>query len=504
MGRCPRLVIAGTGSGVGKTSLALGLVRALSRHGLRVQTFKVGPDFLDPSYLTLASGRPCYNLDGWMTGRPYVQGLFARTTRDADIAIIEGVMGLFDGASPSSLEGSTAEIAAWLGAPVLLTVNTHGVARSLAAIVKGYAEFEPSVRLAGVIANQSGSERHKAWLAEALGSSKLPPLVGAIPRGALPALQSRHLGLVTADTQILPQETLDELAAACERHLDLDLLVRLAGSAGEGEGEAPAEPPSRVWDGSAGASPSPQSEVRIGIARDEAFHFYYPDNLELLAECGAELVEFSPIRDQCLPSGLAGIYLGGGYPEVHAEALSANQSFLADIRAFAASGRCLYAECGGLMYLGRALATLDGKRLALAGVVPIETAMLKSLRSLGYVEVTPMPGSIWSPGAEQPETTRPPEGGTPNEDRLKAGLQTNAPLSLRGHEFHYSRVTIDESAAEGWHPAYQVRRRRSPAAESDGFCKGAIVASYVHLHFASCQQAARHFVDRCRESLRGA
>jgi len=470
--RCPRLVIAGTGSGVGKTSLSLGLARALTRHGLRVQTFKVGPDFLDPSYLTLASGRPCYNLDGWMTGQPYVRQLFARATRDADIAVIEGVMGLFDGASPSSLEGSTAEIALWLEAPVLLAVNTHGVARSLAAIAKGYAEFEPSIRLAGVIANQSGSERHRSWLSEALSSAKLPPLVGCMPRGALPTLHSRHLGLIAADPQVLPQETLDQLATACEGHLDLELLVRLASSAGEIE-DAEASPPI------AEQTPSPP-KVRIGLARDAAFHFYYPDNLELLAECGAELVEFSPIKDPSLPSGLAGLYLGGGYPEVHAEALSANRSLLEDIRSFAAAGRCIYAECGGLMYLGRALTTLDGSRLALAGVLPIETAMLKSLRSLGYVEVTPASDSLWCQGNGED---------TP---------------SLRGHEFHYSRVTLDETVAAGWHTAYRARRRRSQAAETEGFCKGSIVASYVHLHFASCPQAARNFVDRCREAQRDA
>ncbi|MGD0900881.1 MAG: AAA family ATPase, partial [Thermoguttaceae bacterium] len=190
-GACPRLVIAGTASGVGKTSLALGLARELCRRGLRVQTFKVGPDFLDPTYLAMASGRTCYNLDGWMTSRDYVRALFVRATAGADIALIEGVMGMFDGASPVGLEGSTAEIAAWLDAPVLLVAGAHGAARSLAATVKGFAEFEPGIRVAGVIANQAGSPRHREWLAEALRGADLPPLVGAVPRGILPTLPSR-------------------------------------------------------------------------------------------------------------------------------------------------------------------------------------------------------------------------------------------------------------------------------------------------------------------------
>jgi cobyrinic acid a,c-diamide synthase len=212
---CPRIAIAGTGSGVGKTSMALGLARCLTRQGLRVQTFKVGPDFLDPTYLALASGRKCYNLDGWMTSRDYVRHLFSRATADADIAIIEGVMGMFDGAAPTSLEGSSAEIAGWLDAPVLLVANAHGSARSLAATVKGFAHFEPGVRVAGVIANQGGSERHRAWLAESLSAAGDAPLVGMMPRGSLPALPSRHLGLVTADRENLSDQILDQLSDAC-------------------------------------------------------------------------------------------------------------------------------------------------------------------------------------------------------------------------------------------------------------------------------------------------
>ena len=224
MARCPTLVIAGTHSGSGKTSLTLALTRALTRRGLAVQTFKVGPDFLDPTYLALASGRPCYNLDGWMSGKEHVCRLFERAAADADCALVEGVMGLFDGADTATDEGSTAQIARWLGVPVLLVVNVHGMGRSVAALVKGFVDFEADLRFAGVVANHCGSERHAAWLADSLRAAGLPPLVGAIPRGAFPTLASRHLGLVTADERLLPDAVLDTLANALERHISIETL----------------------------------------------------------------------------------------------------------------------------------------------------------------------------------------------------------------------------------------------------------------------------------------
>ena len=488
----PRIVIAGTGSGVGKTSLALGLTRALVRRGLRVQPFKVGPDFLDPTYLALAAGRTCYNLDGWMTGLPYVQRLFARATADADLAVIEGVMGLYDGASATSLEGSTAEIALALDAPVLLVAGVHGVARSLAAVVKGFATLEPGVRLAGVIANQSGSEKHRALLAEALSAAGLPPLVGTVPRGALPALQSRHLGLVSADPHVLPPHTIEALADACEKHLDLNGILKLASEPEQGwhAQSLPARWRAAVCLGmesratapcsrNSGVSMPPvQPRVRLGLARDEAFHFYYPDNLEILRGCGADLIEFSPLHDTHLPAGLHGLYLGGGYPEAHAEALSANHTLLDDVRQFAAAGRCIYAECGGMMLLGRAISDLAGRRWPMAGVLPIETAMLDRLQSLGYVEASPAAGSLLSDG-DAAASDAPP---------------------LRGHEFHYSRVAADDSAAEGWRPAYRTHARRGGAEADAGFFKGRIMASYIHVHLASCPRVAERLVARCGET----
>src|ERR1039457_1083800 len=218
----PRIVVAGTESGVGKTSLTLGLVMLLRRRGLRVQTFKVGPDYLDPTYLALASERPCYNLDRWMTGETYVRELFCRASQDADIAVVEGVMGLFDGADEGSLEGSTAQVAKWLAAPVLLVANVQGMARSVAALVHGYSTFEPGICVAGVIANHCGSEGHGRMLANSLRMASLPPLVGIVQRGVLPQLPSRHLGLVTADADRLPLATLERLADALEPGFAID------------------------------------------------------------------------------------------------------------------------------------------------------------------------------------------------------------------------------------------------------------------------------------------
>jgi cobyrinic acid a,c-diamide synthase len=441
----PRIVIAGTQSGVGKTSITLGIVALLKRRGLRVQTFKVGPDYLDPTHLALASGRPCYNLDGWMMGEAYVRQLFARTTSDADVAIIEGVMGLFDGADPVSPEGSTAEIARWLDAPVVLVINAKGLGGSIAAVVHGYSSFDPKLRIAGVIANWCGSERHAQWMAESLRGASLPPLIGALQRGALPELPSRQLGLVTAEPGDLSRDILEQLANAVESSVAIEKILQIE----------------KIYGSAACATPGTTKYLSVGIAQDEAFHFYYPDNLEALEQMGCELIPFSPVRDESLPANVQGLYFGGGYPEEYAAALASNVPMLSAIRSFAEDG-VVYAECGGLMYMAQGIETLDGKRHSLLGLVPAWTRMRPRRQSLGYVEITLTRDCIWGHPGEQ----------------------------LRGHEFHYSELVGNPD----WPTVYDVRYRRSDRVGHDGFQSRSVLASYAHLHFASRPGAVEQLV----------
>jgi cobyrinic acid a,c-diamide synthase len=490
MTHCPTLVIAGTHSGAGKTSLTLALARAFARRGLNIQTFKVGPDFLDPTYLALASGRPCYNLDGWMAGHDHCRRLFARATTDADCALVEGVMGLFDGADARSDEGSTAEIARLLDAPVILVVNVHGMGRSLAALVKGYTTFQTDLRFTGVVANHCGSERHAALLSDSLQAAGLPPLLGAIPRGAFPELVSRHLGLVTADRGRLPESLLDALADALEQNLSLEALFpemltkTTKATAPPDSGKrrnAPAslqmtlfpepdtaersEPTAAIAEHKVAGAPA---RLRIGVARDAAFHFYYQDLFDALRTSGCEVLFFSPLDDRRLPEGLSGLYLGGGYPELHAERLAENGEMLAAIRAYAASGRSLYAECGGLMYLSRGIEAA-GRFYPFAGILPARTRMLPARKALGYVEVTLTKDSLWGHRGDL----------------------------LRGHEFHYSELIDDPISDPAWRKVYSLRRRRTDTVETEGYQNGAILASYLHLHHASRPAAVARFLERC-------
>jgi cobyrinic acid a,c-diamide synthase len=464
---CPRIVIAGTASGVGKTSLTLALVAALRRRGMAVQTFKVGPDFLDPTHLALASGRECFNLDGWMAGREYVQNLFARETASADIAVVEGVMGLYDGADSKTSEGSTAEIAGWLSSPIMLVVNARGMARSIAATVKGYSELEAGVNIACVMANHTGSTKHSDWLADALDSASLPPLAGSIPKGAFPELPGRHLGLVPASEGTLKREMLEKLAAVLEENSSVDEILRIARNASTLESIA--RNASTLGFKNDIAEPQALKRVKVGVAFDDAFHFYYADTLKKMESLGCEIVKFSPLKDTALPEGLDGIYMGGGYPELWAENLSDNKPMLESVKSFAESGRPLYAECGGLLYLSESVETVDGKRYPLAGVLRTGVRMRKNFKNLGYVEATLTSDTIVG----------------------KRGAK------LRGHRFHYSELESDPSLAGGWDTVYSLRPRRSNEKFAEGFRRKGVLASYMHTHLASDPAALNKFIESC-------
>ncbi len=449
------LCVAGTHSGVGKTTLTLGLLAALRRRGLCVQPFKCGPDYIDPGHHTLAAGRPSRNLDTWIMGADAVQRAYARACMKADAAVVEGVMGLFDGASSSDDEGSTAHVCRLLAVPVILVVQAKAMARSIAALVHGFAAFAPEVRVAGVIANQVGSEGHASILRESLDAAGLPPLLGAVPACADWTLAERHLGLVTAAEGGDRAEWFARLADGIEQHVDIDRLLACCAANAAPDATFAKEPE---------VEPAPHApSLRLGVARDEAFQFYYEDNLDMLRARGVELVPFSPLQDRALPAGLAGLYLGGGYPELHAAQLADNRGMRASILDFAESGKPVYAECGGFMYLCASLADVDGREWEMCGVFPVRTRMETRLRRLGYVEA----------------------------ETLADGLFGERGTRIRGHEFHWSHVESGSADAAVFraHPA-----RSDEAGAETGLRRGRVWASYLHLHFASNPSALEAWV----------
>lgn len=443
-----RLVIAGLASGAGKTTVTVALARALRARGLTVATFKCGPDYLDPTYHARAAGAACHNLDGWMMGKDAVRGTFARAAHGADVALVEGVMGVFDGASPTSDAGSTAEIARWLEAPVLLVVDASGMARTIAALARGVADFDPGLRVAGVIAQRVGSRNHLDLLRKAL-----PSIVGGLPVESGLAFPERHLGLVAASA--VTDATMDAWGERAAAWLDLERVLAIARSAPP----LPAPPPP--------VGPARPPRCRIAIAHDAAFHFYYEDNLRRLEAAGAELVRFSPIADPGLPP-CDGVYVGGGYPELFADVLSGNRTMCAALAGFAGP---VYAECGGLMYLAQAICTRDGRRHPMVGLLPGEAVMGDRLAALGYVEVETQ--------------TRSMLGG--------AGVR------FRGHQFRYSelREVPDEAPR-----LYKVRRRRDGNTTTEGYLRGNVLGSYVHAHWASNPEIPGALVAACVEARR--
>jgi len=373
----PALVIAGTHSAVGKTTISIALMAALRRRGLRVQPFKVGPDFIDPTLHTRAAGSISRNLDGWMLGPATNLQTFARCSADADIAVVEGVMGLFDGRDSLTEAGSTAEMAKLLGLPVLLIVDASAMARSAAALVHGYESFDRELDVAGVIFNRVAGPGHFAYLREAVEASCHARVLGWLPADESVELPERHLGLLMAE-EVLNDARLEALVSWIESGVDIETLMRLARQ--RPQNEAVPEAPPSVQEGGAHRVEVESAKLeeaqsfsrppRIGVARDDAFCFYYQDNLDLLTRFGAQIVEFSPVFDQQLPEGLDGIYFGGGYPELHAAALTANERMRADVARFVQSGKPVYAECGGLMYLTEAIIDAETRSFPMVGVFP--------------------------------------------------------------------------------------------------------------------------------------
>jgi cobyrinic acid a,c-diamide synthase len=439
-----RIVIAGTSSGAGKTTVACGLIGALARRGLVVQGFKVGPDYIDPSYHALASGRPGRNLDAFLSGPELIPALLRHGARGVGVAVVEGVMGLFDGASGHGELASTGQVAKLLGAPVLLVVDASAIARSAAAIVHGYRSFDPDIDVAGVIFNKVGSDTHEELLCDALAPLGLPVL-GALRRDSRLAAAERHLGLVPAgEREDRVRGALDAAAEAVLREVDLEAVVALARQAARLRCPA--------WSPRAGGGdPRPS---RIAVAQGPAFSFHYPENLELLEAAGAELAGFDPTQDAQLPAGSDALVLAGGFPEVFAEELAANAPLRASVAAFAASGRPVLAECGGLLFLAE---ELDGREMC--GVLPVRGRMTARLK-LGYRDATAVTATPW----------------------LDAGQ------AVRGHEFHYSEVSsADGATRSAWTLGARGRVR------DEGFVTGSVQASYLHVHWAAYPELAHRF-----------
>lgn len=442
----PAMLVAGTHSGVGKTTVVLGLMAALKRRGLDVQPFKVGPDFIDPTHHTAICGRVSRNLDTFMMGKNGVRRSFAAGVKGADVAVIEGVMGLYDGLDSTEI-ASSAHVAKALNVPVILVINVHGMSRSVAATALGFTKYDPEVRIEGVILNQVGSPRHLDLLRGALDPLDLP-IIGALPRRKEITLPSRHLGLTMGFES---SHDLDSLADFVEENADLDRIMEMGCEIPEFEPETKID---HDHDHSG-------ERVRIGVASDEAFCFYYQENFEILRASGADLVFFSPIRDP-LPE-VDGLYLGGGYPELYAKELEQSKT-RHEIRNAAADGMPIYGECGGLMYLGESVISKEGDEHKMAGVLPASTEMMVRLQALGYVE-----GEV-----------------------VRENPVVEMGRVIRGHEFHYSRMDCARDARF----AYKFRRGKGILGDQDGLMEHNALGSYLHTHFYS--YPIGQFVEGCR------
>ncbi|WKE72380.1 cobyrinate a,c-diamide synthase [Streptomyces sp. WP-1] len=455
----PRLVVAAPSSGSGKTTVATGLMAAFAARGLAVSPHKVGPDYIDPGYHALATGRTGRNLDAYLCGPELIAPLFLHGARGCDLAVVEGVMGLYDGAAGEGELASTAQVAKLLGAPVVLVVDASAQSRSVAALVHGFVSWDPRVRVGGVILNKVGSARHEALLREALESVGVPVL-GVLRRAPLVETPSRHLGLVpVAERRGVAVDAVAEMAALVAGGCDLPALERLARSAGAVPGgSAPWTPdfsPTHDHPSQRTGRPRP----KIAVAGGPAFTFSYAEHTELLTAAGADVVTFDPLRDEELPDGTAGLVIGGGFPEVYTAELSANKPLRAAVSELAERGAPIAAECAGLLYLCR---ELDGSPMC--GVLDATARMAERL-TLGYRDAVAV------------------------GDSVLAGAGTR----MRGHEFHRTVVEPGAGAVPAW--GFWGRERRV-----EGFVQRGVHASYLHTHWASEPGVAHRFVERCRTS----
>jgi cobyrinic acid a,c-diamide synthase len=456
--RTPRLVIAGTASNVGKTILTAGLIAAFKARGMTVQPFKVGPDYIDPAYLAHVSGRPCRNLDSWMLGEGALRQVLAQGALGADLALVEGMLGLFDSRGANA-EGSTADVARIIKAPVVLVMDVGEMGESAAAVALGFKAYAESSKIAGVLLNNVRSEVHRRTVEDAIWEIAKLPVLGALR--AMPEfdIPQRQLGLLPVTENREWDRMIHRLSDAITHDIDLELLLRVANKA-----ELVPLVPKKVFQG----TPAEGRRVRLAVAYDEAFNFYYPENFELLEEHGAQIVPFSPLEDAHLPPDASGVYLGGGYPQQLVEPLAKNRGMAESIMRAYRSGMPIYAECGGLMYLGRSLRTESGATHQMAGIIPVDVAMDGEIHRFGYRQLLTLEDSILSPRGQ----------------------------FYRGHEFHWSRITSHNG---DFKPAYQMLNADGEVIGYEGFVGPNLLASYVHLHFGQNPLLVDKFVQHCRE-----
>ncbi|MDR3105734.1 MAG: cobyrinate a,c-diamide synthase [Yokenella regensburgei] len=450
-------VLAGTGSGCGKTTVTLGLLSLLQQRGLRVQPYKVGPDYLDTGWHSAVCGVTSRNLDSFMLPEPVLNALFCEQMQDADIAVIEGVMGLYDGCGTDPNDCSTAAMAKQLGCPVILLVDGKAVSTSIAATVMGFQHFDPAVPVAGVIVNRVNSESHYQLLKTAIEHYCAVPVFGYVPHVSGIALPERHLGLVTARESVVNQQPWRDFAAVLAQTLDIDSLLACCEITALPQGHWPERPAEGAGHG-----------LTLALADDEAFNFYYPDNISLLERTGVEVVRFSPLHDSHLPECQM-VWLGGGYPELHAGKLAANASMLSSLRRAHQRGVAIYAECGGLMYLGTTLEDADGNVYRMANLIPGHSKMGQRLTRFGYCEA----------------------------QACRATLLADSGETLRGHEFHYSDFTPETPAV------LACRKVRDGVTQQEwlgGWQVGSAFASYLHLHFAQRPLMLERWLLAAREA----
>lgn len=459
MQKIPRIVMAASNSGAGKTTIVSGIMAGLRALGKVVQPYKVGPDYIDPGYHALSSGRAGHNLDTWLFPEEKLDEIFYKTAKDADIAVIEGVMGLYDGGSKGV--SSTAAVAKRLGAPVVLVIDAKAMGESAAALALGFKTYDPDVNFAGVILNRLGSKNHEAMIREAMDKLHIPVL-GAVYRDSGLQMPERHLGL-TPVTETDAEKVMETIQMAISCQVSLEKLLEIAQAA----------PPLKFLPGAPILPRFPG--VKVGVAHDDAFTFYYPESLQVLRDLGAELVCFSPLNDVALPK-VDGLLIGGGFPEMFVKDLAANQKMRDAIATAGRAGLPIYAECGGLMYLTREMEGFDKKTYPMAGLIPARCRMNAKLQTVGYVEATALSGNLFC----------------------------GAGTKIRGHEFHFSSMDVLVKGREEFPWAFRFVKTRTKETYISGYAKGNILASYLHLHFAANTALAENFLASCLRFKQGA